>query len=434
MINFKYAFQGLSKRISFTLLAVLQLSVSFLLLYASIYFNNNLQQNNNKVLKLINNKIIYTLKNNEDYYEDLFKFDGEEKYLKYKKFLENSRYFTCVSYEKDYVLLKDFNRSEKFLDNSNFVINTNNKKYVPTKCLIIDDKYTKYFSLKIAKGKIFNTNNFNMDSQNKIIPVVLGNNYTSIFKLGDIIDYMDKVNNVVHKVKVIGFLEPNQYFTDASIPLDNIVNLDNYIVFPQDQIVKLHSDNQNTMIRYNSNYRMNLYNSIINSVIIINGKSNEQNAIKEIENKSKEFGFFDIKALSTQKQLEKYVNMYKEQNYIINTLFCIVFGVCSIGIISNMLYYVSKRYNEFAVHTLSGASIYDILARFFYEVIFLMGTSFLLCCIGIKILSKLKFVNFKVYAFLELFIIAAILTIIIALIPVLYVSRIKTNELLRRMD
>lgn len=433
MLNLKYAFTGLSKRVIFTLLAILQLTVSFILLYDGIYIQDKLTKNNKNILNIIKDKDIYLLKNNQDYYQDLFKEKVlPTKYEKFDNYLKKSLDFTHVSCLYSYNLINNFKNNEKFLCTSFYSEQKSGIKFIAVKSLSIDSNFLKCFSLETSSGRTLKTEDFKIDGIERAIPILLGQNYKHNFKLGQIIKKYDNENNIVKKLKVVGFLKENQCFLKNSMHPD-VVNLGNYIIFPISKVKKqtiLKDQKQNDI-----QYKLNLYNDIMQSMIVINNKKDSQKIVKSIENKSKDIKFYDIKGESYKKYIERFNDMYKTQNTITNTIFIIVFAICGIGIISNMLYSITKRYKEFGVHILCGASIYDILFRLIYEIMFMMSISTILCYYGIKLLKDINFiVVFQLSSFLKLVAIIVILTIVIASIPVGYILTIQTNNLLRRKE
>jgi putative ABC transport system permease protein len=434
MLNLKFAFFGLSKRILFTVLTIIQLSASFILLYTSIYLYDDLAKNNNNVIKYFNNKAIYTLRNNEDYYPDLFKTEEPKKYEDFYNYLNTSRNFIHISYEGTYLLLKDFKYSEKFVQTTMYSVENAGRKFVAANALIIDEHYLNYFPLFLLEGRSFTEDDFKIYENQNAIPVMLGASYKKIFNLGEEWEYVDNQTNELKKIKVIGFLKNNQIFTNTALPLNNIKSLDNFIVFPNGRVQRNISEDSQKQKKYNTDYKINLYNHIMNSVVVITQENRQEQIIKDLETKAKEIGFFDIQALNSKKELDKQKKLYQQQNLIINALFIIILTICSIGIVSNMLYSIIKRYKEFGVHVLTGARVYDIAMRIFLEVLILILISLVFSFLGVDLLKNSNIVQLQLVPFLKLVIVSFILAIFVSLIPVIYVVNIQVNNLLRRAE
>lgn len=434
MRNLKFAFLGLSKRLTFSILTIIQLSFALVLLYSSIYLYVNVNSNNNNLLKYFNNKIIYTLKNYQDYYPDFFKDEEPKKYEQYYNYLNSSKGFINVSYAGTYLLIKNFKSSQKFIMTTNYSTQKGTEKFVAANSLIISDKYLDNFPLLISQGRTFGKNDFIIQGNQTPIPVILGSNYNGIFKLGDEWEYMDKVTNEIKRIKVIGFLKNNQFFADAA--LGNITSLENFIVFPLEKIQRIYSDNKDQQKQLNVYYKSNLYNAIMNSVIIIpqKNKKNEHYIIQNIEEEAHKIGFFDIKAISSKEQLDRQKTLLEEQNMLIYAMFIIILAMCCIGIVANMLNSIIKRYKEFGIHILTGASTFNIGIRILLEVFLLIFVSLCFSFIGVVLLKNSHFIEFQLSTSLWLVGASLLLTILISAIPVLYVINIQISNLLRRAE
>lgn len=433
MSNWKFAYLGLSNKLSFTLMAVFQLTVSFAILYTSIYLDNKLTKNIDNVLSYFNDRTIYSFRNNEDYYEDLFKEEEPRNYENFNRYLNSNANFVHISYRDGYLLLKDFDNSDKFVQTMSYSEQLEGTKYITAKTLYIDKEYSNYLPFIISQGREFVENDFSRNETEET-PVILGPNYANIFNLGMSWEYFDNQMQVIKKIKVIGFLDKNQISVNTTLPMDSIKSLDNYVIFPQGKITKTLSNDKEIQKKYNNNYRLNLYNYIMNSMIIIKEPNSQAEIISEIEETARKVGFFDIRCLNAMSQLDKHKKLFKEQIQVTNTIFFIVISICSIGIVSNMLYSIMRRNNEFGIHILTGASFYDIIMRVILEVFIIIVISLLFSFAIVRVLINTGYIQFELHSSIKLIILALILGIVVAIFPAINLFKNQANKLLRRLQ
>ncbi|GKU77289.1 FtsX-like permease family protein [Paenibacillus sp. L3-i20] len=434
MRNITFAIHSLSRRVGFMIIAVLQISVSLILLYSSIQINEGLNRSNNTVVNYFDKREIYTLSNNEEYQKDLFNDVKPISYEKFNNYLKTSTDFVHISYQGDRLMVKDFRNSDDFVMTTQYFLEDQGNKYVAANALIIEANYIKYFPLKVSEGRSFSETDFTHNNEEQTVPVLLGGNYKYLFSIGDIWEHKNEQTGVISKLKIIGFLESNQFFTDAKLPLNNIKNLENYIVFPKNEIRLNISNDDKVQKQQNINYKLNLYNHIMHSMVLITQEERHKQIIQEITETSREMGFYDIRGINAMNQLEKHKKLYQEQTTIINALFVIIIVISSIGIVSNMLYSIMKRYNEFGIHILTGASIFDIVSRIIYEVLVLIIISLILTYAGITLVSGSGFIHFEIATFIQLCGMAIVLGLLIAVIPTIYILKVQANRLLRRIQ
>ncbi|GFZ30434.1 ABC transporter permease [Clostridium zeae] len=434
MLNFNYALLGLAKRKRFVLLSVFQLSVSLLFLYSSIYLSNQVSFGNSKILKLFDNKIIFKMQNKDDYYDIVYRNEGDtEKYEQFDEYLKSSQKFKHVSYTQSLMAFSDFDGSSQFGPKyGGFSLNKENINFNGVYSLTLDDRYLDAFALKLDSGKLFQkTDYYRSINSKEITPIIMGSDYKEKFKLNDIVKFLE--NDVVKEAKVIGFIEKDQYFIADQMSFNNLTSLNKFILFPQRKLgVEAYNSVADDKLKA-ANYKLDVYNNITNSFIIIDNKykGQEDEIANEIASKSRDMKFFNFKVYSVQKELDRFTQMFRDQNNIINTIFVIVLGICSIGIISNTIYSLRSKYKEFAVHIMSGASLFDIAIRVFYEILVLAVISGYVCYWFIIGVQKAGMIKFDTLAFIKLQVFNLLIAVLISIVPIMDVMKVQLNTLLK---
>ncbi|MBE6050478.1 MAG: hypothetical protein E7214_07455 [Clostridium sp.] len=417
MINLRYAIIGLSKKLLFTTIMILQLSVTFAFLYNIIYIKNDVYDTSEKVTSTFE-------KNNMFFIDSIYGIDEvmnkeNTNFIKFYNYLKsNNDFIHCTAYE-DHLLLEQFDGYEKFLLTNMYTPNKEGIVYYPIKALKVDYNYIKEFEYKITDGEILSKDDFNYSKEE--IPILLGANYKNIFKVNDEFYYFD-YNYGRKKVVVKGFLDEGYNFVEKNIDKTNIKNLDNYIIYPLEEPKIVNNED--------SNGKYNAINSILQSVVIINSNDINEivNSVKEEADKS----FDDIQLTNVQDKLNQFVKKYQVEKDILTTMFIIIFSMCFIAIVTNMINSIKKRYKEFAIHLLNGASIHDIHIRLFYELTIIVFSGLMFAISIIKFMKFFSSVEITMKCISELILIAICIVIIILIITSLYLKRMSINKLLRR--
>ena len=100
------------------------------------------------------------------------------------------------------------------------------EKYLDALNIFLDYKYFNLMKLQIVSGRPFTKDDMEINSFEQIIPVILGFNYMSTMKLGDVF-FCNYLGQEL-KMEIIGFLEQNSTVVSSG----RIKDLDNYIVSP----------------------------------------------------------------------------------------------------------------------------------------------------------------------------------------------------------
>lgn len=106
--------------------------------------------------------------------------------------------------------------------------------------------------------------------------------------------------------------------------------------------------------------------------------------------------------------------------------------MCFIGIMTNMINYINNNMKVFAINLLNGARILDIQLIVFYQIFIIVFSSLILSISGIHLLQSLNFVEWKLEYFLQLFMIALLIILVLIIIPSIYIKKLSINTLLRR--
>lgn len=422
-MNLKYALLDLYRKPIFTILTILQLVAACTLLYESysykVYYSSRIE----KMIQGFENKNLYYIKQTTRE-PDLMSLDSK-KLEGLSNYLKNTHEFKYISEIYDHMSVGIGNK------NGNFIMayqpqTVDNVTYQMVYRLDVDSNFFKKFGFKVTSGRIFNDSDFNAGS-NGALPVILGDAYSGMYKVGDIIKSLDSAD----KIQVIGFLDKGYYF---SLPgNDSMLNLDNYIITPQQPIVLQVSNNTDQTEDNEIRYKIKLNNYCLNGYLEINetDKSEFNKISGSIISEAGKAGY-TVKIAGLNDDVQDFITSAKKQENSINIMFLVIFCFTSVGIITSVLYSISKQLKEFGVHIMQGAVISDIARRVLYQILILFGVAFIgTFIVAATIINDKVVVTFSIFKLFIVFCVFMILALLVAVIPVIKVLRLSINDLVR---
>ncbi|EMA6341815.1 ABC transporter permease [Bacillus cytotoxicus] len=411
MNNFKYAINSLKKRKGINSIIFLQviLGIFFLSFSTSkkIELDNNLKQVNH-VLKDRNVYGFVDKSDENNLIQNQFKQENSyDRLNEFYNFLTTNKKFQFVSFKEDAVFIDDFKGTDNLLlSNDKVKFKGFDQPLSNLKGFFIDKNFLNHFHFKVEKGRSFVEDDF-IKGSNKRIPVVLGDNYKKLYKIGDEIR-----GNIQHleTFVIIGFLEKNYYFVKGINSLEPI-NLDNYMVIPyQNPIPK------------DEFFIGNFDTRIIHSFIITNNKEETMNLIQE---KSRNLNLYTFNLVSYKDKLSNIVEFISSETKYTGFLFSIITLFSILGIVTSIMNSIQHRMKEFGVHILVGATLKDITLRIIIETAIVVIAGFLIS----TLLAYLLLGNISYIAWT--FLTTIILIIVICIIPIYKMIRIDVNTLIK---
>jgi putative ABC transport system permease protein len=428
-MNLKYAFLGLSKRRFFSIITILQLTIALLIFNQSFSIKSDIASNLSKVSKITRNSHIYKLNDDSDT-EKLFtstfaEVDVNNRIDSFYKYLTTSKDFTFVSANEGNLSVEPFKNINNFFISSdnNYSVTNDNVKYENLHNLSVSENFFSTFDFNLSSGRLLISEDFKPNK--KVLPTILGYNYVNIFKLGDKIKYYNPYENSINELEVVGFLDKDFYFLDSNFSINNLIHLNDYIILPNNGM-HLPENSKRDNKKVNSTYHSNAYNTIFSSYIIPRNGLTDLNGIVE---KAKITKVFDVRLISGQVMIDYFKNNIGKTAQYADILFIILIVFIIISIIVSTLSSIEKRYNEFAVHLLTGSSMKDIILRIFLEISILIMISYV---ISVAIIIRYFTANY--YNFIVLALVCIGITFIISIFPLLKLKNTSINYMLRRKE
>lgn len=428
-MNMRYAFLNLCKKTTFTILILIQLVISFLLLYMSISYERQFNLTTERMISVYNNKNLFSIV--PKYLPSLSEIN-KEKLKDFYDYLKSSDSFKYISVDDGNFYINTKNINGAFIK-SYATKKVDNENYQLVYKLTVDENFFNKFKFKVSEGTVFNQSDYQISS-NKPIPVILGSSYQSLYKLGDTIQYLDYYNKSKY-LEVIGFMTNGYYFADAKNP-ENMNSLDKYIIFPQQSITPSYNAKNINNDNNDKFYLIDLINASFNGFIEINDQEKNKSTLlpEEIIQRAK-INDFDVKVISLNETINNFKYTSSKQKTVVQILFIVIFLFTSIGIVTSINYSLLRQQKEFGTHIMLGATLYDIAKRVFYEVFILFSVatiSTILLILGFlkdDNILKFNYNNFGIFIAILI-----VMLICLSILPIVRLTKLSINNIVRREE
>ena len=404
MRNIKYSINEISRRPFIFIVITLQILVAIMVLIEGL--SNALQSFDMKkqAEKLLKGKNIYNMQEVDSLNKSNFNDKDFNKVCEFYNYLKNSKDFKMYSRWDTNMVIKNFTDKDKFYySKENKYTYIDGSEHSLIKATGVDAEFCEIFNFNIIKGRTFNNEDYKSED---VKPILLGNNYSGIYNVGDEFDYYDYINEKESKLKVIGILEEG-----ASI-IDNfsLEDLDNKIIYQLDKF----SNNSNT----------NNISTILGNMYILTDNRDETTI--KLNNKTKELGLCTYRLDSTRTSVAELIDMYNKEalSSLLLSLGILIFVVIAITTIQINI--INEKINEFGIHLLSGATKKDIKYRNIYSsaIYISIGT-----VLGFYIKYLTTDINHRVIDYRVILMLIAISILLLVLSTVLPNRKVKKMEI-----
>ncbi|KZE59962.1 MULTISPECIES: hypothetical protein [Bacillus] len=363
------------------------------------------------------NKNIYQLSDNLfDFKEEQF-FSNPSELIKIKHFymeLNTTKDFLYLNTTLQPIGINKFKGNDTFLNgyeigqvDKPYKINEKDENYSTVKSVQLNKNIFSVSALKLQEGSLFKSSDF-IYEEFKEIPVLLGSDYSDVYKLGDIIeiDYVDKKL----KGRVTGILDSN-----SVLPVRDQIefNLDRYIILPE-LIIQQSPRNSSDLI-----FQQRHYLQLINGQLL--SVKDTLEIRKNMKRISQKTGFEDYIVIGANGLgIDIVFSMLKQSQNLLILFALLLFILCilSISIAYNIKWDIVLR--KYSIHLISGATINNIYVFMFSEVALIILSSLLIVFISIKSIGIMPWFYYLIMM------VTGVFTVLLGILPV-YIRLKKVN-------
>lgn len=422
---FKFLYEGISRKLTFSLLTVMQFTIATICIYVSVQFlsdTNNLMENINnqfgddRYYKIDDTRVIEEirgadLEKNKKNLEILQDING---------YFQSNKDIEFMSAIREVVFIKKNEAIPEALVTYSSV-NVDNTEYMRTQGIYLNKLFLEKMNYEFIEG---NFEEFE-SVDNGPTPIILGNMYKDKYSIGDIIQTIapgENGDNEKSELKVIGILADNSYINLGGLHL-NQQYLNNAILIPFRESYMM---KESEVDKVNLIQRVELFSYMKGGYIIT------KNHVSIDEIKDYLFG----SGLKFQlKDFNKFIEEYKKESY--NTIKPVIYVSCILilfsilSVIIVMINAIAKERKEYGINIMMGATMKDIRNRILGEVIVLLTVS---AVISTVILSSFNIFRINILDLVLTFVALIGILIIISIAITINLKKYSINDLVRRSE
>ncbi|MBW4828516.1 MAG: hypothetical protein KZY61_11135 [Clostridiaceae bacterium] len=406
-------------------LELIILTLFLTLVYVFALFTIGINEKTDKIENIYNGKEIYRLidklEDPEEFSDFLNSKSSVSVLSNFYNELDTDKNFQFLSVFDQFIPIENFKGDNTFdyaygedmEVKGKYKDEISKKIYQNAKSMQMNKNSFKFYDIELARGKEIDWEK--VDYSTGRIPILLGNDYSGIYDVGDVLigDYYGKD----FKFEVVGFIKRNTYiFYNGS----SEKYLDNYIVVPYPlRLSKI----DNEMGDMESEFYGILYSAMINGDIAIEKSGNSlQTLLKNLDRISQKTSFDKYTIIGVRNFVVQYNNMIAAINNnkkII--LFLLILNLIIMFIIlkgiSHFIY--SKRKKVYYLYFLNGCNKGEIYKIFSIDLILPYILAFIL---NIIITWKYKFFDEMI-----LIILAIIIFLVFSVIYRIFIKKLHKD-------
>lgn len=423
-MNLKFIWEGISKKIGFSILTVVQFVVAIICIFIAFQNINDINKSTDNVKDSFSNGVYYKIDNRISQNElNAFNKDTIDKdiseLIKIKNKLNEDKEIRFLSAESNEVMIK----KDETINNTIVTyepIKYKNHDYLRVQGLCVNEEFLKDMNYKFISGGV---GDFQRKSNE--FPIILGSSYREKYKVLDTIYSIDLIadSNIQEiKMKVVGILDSGNYVYENGIMAEGKL-LDNTIIYPfNDGVLKKERKDE----RMEGIVKSSLVNHISAGYLVTQNRE----YINEISNELLEYKY-KFKLVDLNDSIKEYKNEIKDSlsPVIVTSIIVILFSLISVIIV--MINSISKDKREYGINIMVGATLKDIKFRVIGELYVLLSLSLIVSGVILNTIPELKF---NIFDFLLASLCMIFLIALVSLILIYNLNKISIDTLMRRKE
>lgn len=423
-MNLKFIWEGISKKIGFSILTVVQFVVAIICIFIAFQTINDINKSTDNVKDSFSNGVYYKIDNRISQNElNAFNKDTIDKdiseLIKIKNKLNEDKEIRFLSAESNEVMIK----KDETINNTIVTyepIKYKNHDYLRVQGLCVNEEFLKDMNYKFISGGV---GDFQRKSNE--FPIILGSSYREKYKVLDTIYSIDLIadSNIQEiKMKVVGILDSGNYVYENGIMAEGKL-LDNTIIYPfNDGVLKKERKDE----RMEGIVKSSLVNHISAGYLVTQNRE----YINEISNELLEYKY-KFKLVDLNDSIKEYKNEIKDSlsPVIVTSIIVILFSLISVIIV--MINSISKDKREYGINIMVGATLKDIKFRVIGELYVLLSLSLIVSGVILNTIPELKF---NIFDFLLASLCMIFLIALVSLILIYNLNKISIDTLMRRKE
>lgn len=282
----------------------------------------------------------------------------------------------------------------------------------------IDEEFYNLYKLKIVEGRGFTSDDFNINSKEEAIPMIIGLDYKYKISLGDEFEYpMPEIDGglINVKYKIIGFYDHNDMVMlgRKGTYIDGVTYSDAFVITPVVNDI-LFLSNKVIMAQYGvwvTVPNSNSMDKVIDALLPILEEDN-----------------FSLEVTNMRDEISKTKEVLEKSRMNSNVLGVALTILSVIGVSTVMIGEINKRKKEFGIRITQGATLNIIANEIFFEILFMSILGGILSLI-LTFMVDNNLLTIKVI--LKNLMIVIIIVTLISIIPIATLRKLNPINLIR---
>jgi putative ABC transport system permease protein len=400
---FREAAKSIFKSRVFSLIIIIQLSISFLTLIAGVNLVQGTLNQLNKFSNVFDESCTINLTNANMMPSFEYKETTQKELLQYYKELLNDKNIVkmgaCWTGGPGVFKLSDLGAI------------TNGKFQGLCSPIYIDKNFFNYFkSMNISSGRNFTEEDFSKNN-GELIPIIISEDLKNIMPINSVI---------IGKLKVVGILKNNNnlFYDNTGSIYTGVTQKERTIIVP---------------INYNnkSNREAITYGILNNTMITLKNSSLSEEYINKIKTNISNISpiAFDIYKVKDKKA--EYINSIKTPIVMSISFAAILIIFSFFGIMSIILTSLIRRKKEFGIKLAIGWTFKDICSQVIIEIFLLGIVSYFIAVILSLVSMQGGLYDLDLATYLPTLIIVVVLDIMYSIMPIAKIRKMKIVELIK---
>ncbi|MBN3525197.1 hypothetical protein [Paenibacillus apiarius] len=426
---FSEALKSIKNTKVFTSLIILQFTISFIVVNTVFYNIESMQNSKQKYDGKLTEKTRYQISDNLEgsQLNQFFKSDYGLSHLKgFYSELNQGEGYTFLETIIQPIYVANYTGADMFregyengddLDSYNY--ENEGITYAFIKAVMLNENAWDEFKLRVGQGKTFSSDEYILPPHDFSLPVILGYEYASDYKLGErlsIIHYTKKLT-----MEVVGFLEQDSVMRRRD---GSLMYLDRYVLLPA--VI----DPNEPVSEEDRSFQMINYLSKVNGTIQMAEGYSLGSFIAAFEQLRQKYDMFDFSVWDVSNWEVKLLKLTAGKSiHLMMLIGWIMIGFATISLSVIMTTKLQRNKLNYGIHLMCGGTIRNMMSYVFTECFLIFIVSHILAY-SITAMLFSKAVGYSLYWILF----SSIIVIGSCVQPLVYLSKLNIDTMLRRKD
>lgn len=315
--------------------------------------------------------------------------DGYERLNEFYNKLVDNEYCDVMTWRSDqciYIEQEIFDtkvgsdKYENFVDeydyaNDNYVHELDGDVVISLRSVQLNYQAYEYLNIKLEQGDGWNADDMNIDSDEAVLPILLGYDYKDAFSVGDTFEIQIpcmSLGDWHYKVKVAGILEGDQWIPTTD-PYKDAQSLDDQVICPVGMNITYEPTTQDLCAKYSFGQYTE---ALAYSHMSIKNNHTYEEVIRYCNSLSQKYDVYRLMFTSMGFGLTLLKNETETTIHVFTMLTFLIVVFTAFCLISTAINRINKNIRVYAIYISNGSSMANIILPYAIEMFILFIPAF----------------------------------------------------------